>query len=306
MVIAVQSARGYDPQAMLANEDPRVHPRPGLEAEVWVEPSAEQWFWVRHFGAWFAPSPAEERGFARWFGRFFVVPSTNVTNFSLQYQSYLNDIFHLTRVARVTHFVCMPLITGLFLVALRPLHVGLVRGDMLGAVVLAAWWFTWGLRERLVLWGVVAAAWAGAIFAGAQWFASTQASPWLPLAVLAFLQAASHGPEPKLPPRVTGSPRWMSFREYLRAEDGGPLPPRTIALRLLSIVETAVYGTIDEAIASPRLAPIQLLEILWLLGYAKETRAAWKSLSARAAASGQPAIDFIGVGGGATLKAPGR
>jgi len=283
--------------------DPRVHARPEVHAEVWVDPTAEQWFWVRHFGRWFAPRPEEERGFTKWLGRFFVVPSTNVTNFSLQYQSYLNDIFHLTRTARVTHFTCMPLITGLYLAALRPLHAGSVSGDMIGAIVLAAWWLAWGVHERLVVWGLAAVAWAAVIFAGARWFVSTGHSPWPPLFVLAFLQAFSHVAEPQLPPRVSGSSRWVKLRDHLRADDGASLSLPTLTRRWLGFAETAIYGTIDEAIASPRLAPIQLLEVLWLLGYAPGTRAAWKDLSARAAASGQPAIDYIGIGGGTTLRA---
>lgn len=293
------------PPAAPPDGDPRVHPRAGIPAEVWVEPTAEQWFWVRHFGRWFAPSPTEERGIARFIGRFFVVPSTNVTNFSLQYQSYLNDIFHLTKVARIGHFTCMPLITALALAGAHPIRVGPVTGDQIGAVVLGAWWLAWGLRERLFLWGLVSVAWAFALQRLSVVWVSTGYPVWAPLFGLAFLQAASHAPEPRLPPRVTGTARWMSIAEYLSADDGSRLPVGTLLFRVLTLVETSIYGTLDEAIASPRLAPIQLLEVLWLLGYAPERRSAWKQLSAKAAESEQPAIDYIGVGGGATLRKPG-
>lgn len=286
--------------------DSRVNARPGLDAEVWVEPTREQWFWVRHFGRWFAPSPEQERGFARYFGRVFVVPSTNVTNFSLQYQSYLNDIFHLTKTARIAHFTCMPLITALFLCALHPLRLGALTGDQVGALLIGAWWFSWAVRERLLLWGLVSVGWIVALHRLSVWWTSTGHPVWLPLVALAFVQAVSHGPEPQLPPRVTGSARWMTFARYLRAEDGSALPTSTVLWRVLTIFETAVYGTFDEAIASPRLAPIQLLEVLWLLGYARALSDEWKALSARAAASGQPAIDYIGIGGGATLRVSDR
>jgi hypothetical protein len=47
----------------------------------------------------------------------------------------------------------------------------------------------------------------------------------------------------------------------------------------------------------PRLLPVLLLELLWLAGHDPERRAAWRALSARAIASGNPALDDIGTGG---------
>jgi len=228
-----------------------------------------------------------------------VVPSTNVTVFSLQYQSYLNDIFHTTWPARAGHFVCMPLITGLVIAGL-----GATVGGAL-AVLLAAWWLAWGIRARLPLWGVASAAWAGAIYAGARWFAASHGLPaivgWA--AALSFVQAASHAPEPTLPPRVTRSNDWVPIAEYLLGRPGARRSLGARALRGLHLVEITLYGTIDEFMASPRLAPIQLLEVLWRLGYAPSLRREWKALSARATASGDAALDYIGVGGGTTLDA---
>jgi hypothetical protein len=283
----------------------RLHLRPDLPAEIWAEPSREQWFWVRHAGRWFAPSPAEERGLVRWFGRFFVVPSTNVTNLSLQYQCYLNDIFHLRTIARVAHFTCMPLITALLLAGLTPLHVGPVDGGQLGTAVLIAWWGTWAVRERLPLWGAVTILWALAIHAGAQAFVATGRSPWPWLVLAAFVQAGSHGLEPQLPPRVSGTAHWQPTLGFLFGTPAQPLPWWQSVRRMAHLAETLAHGTFDEAIASPRLAPIQVLEVLWLLGYAPGLRARWKGLSARAVATGNPAIDYIGVGGGTTLRWPG-
>ena len=296
--------------------DPRLHHLPGVPAEIWVEPTAQQWAWARRFPRAFAPRPEEERGLAAWFGRATVVPSTNVTYLSLQYQSYLNDIFHLRWPARAVHFVCMPVITALVLAALHPLQVGGVHGSLVGTIALAAWWLIWAVRERLVGWGVACTAWAGAIYAGAVALASSSSlaptfapagAPSLtPLAWalgLAFVQAASHAPEPRLPPRVTRSPHWIGTTAYLLGHADAPRTLGARAVRLLHLIEVGVYGPIDELIASPRLAPIQVLEVMWLLGYAPATRAAWKALSARAIASGNPAIDYIGTGGGTTLCA---
>jgi hypothetical protein len=57
-------------------------------------------------------------------------------------------------------------------------------------------------------------------------------------------------------------------------------------------------------VGSPRLLPVLLLELLWLLGHDPVRRAAWRSLSARAIASGNPALDYIGIGGPTPLRVP--
>ena len=295
-------ARGSDDGPVMGDPDPRLQHRPGVPAEIWVEPSPQQWYWARTCPRLFAPRSDQERGLSAWFGRATVVPSTNLTFLSLQFQSYLNDIFHLRWPSRAVHFVCMPIITALILAALHPLQLGPVRGSQLGAVLLAGWWLAWGVREGLVGWGVVSAAWAGAIYAGGAALASTTISPLPWILGLSFVQAASHAVEPRLPPRVTRTPRWIGTGEYLLGSGGASRTPGARALRLLSLIEISIYGPIDELIASPRLAPIQLLELMWMLGYAPATRANWKALSARAVASGNPAIDYIGTGGGTTLS----
>lgn len=271
--------------------DPRLHHRKEIQAQIWVEPSAEQWLWVRLFPRWFGPTAEDEQGLPGWFGRFFVVPSTNLTNFSLRYQSYLNDIFHLSPISRATHFILMPLITALFFAALGKAHV-------LGAVLVAAWWLTWALRERLPLWGACAVAWVALLDVGAATFVASGRSPWPWILLFGALQAGSHAAESGLPPRVNGTARWMPVVDFF-------LQPPTWGLRftrLLRAVETAVYGTFDEIIASPRLAPIQLLEVLWACGYAPKLRAEWKDSSRRAIATGNPALDYIGEGGGTSLR----
>lgn len=282
--------------------DPRLQHRPGLPAEIWVEPTAQQWFWARAFPRLFAPRPDQERGVSAWFGRATVVPSTNLTFLSLQFQSYLNDIFHLRWPSRAVHFLCMPIITALLLAMLHPVELGPVRASQVGAVLLGGWWLLWGARERLLGWGLVSAAWAGAIYAGGAALASTSISPLPWILALSFAQAMSHAVEPRLPPRVTRSPHWIGTSEYILGNGDAPRTLGARAMRVIHLIEIAIYGPIDELIASPRLAPIQLLEVMWMLGYAPATRAAWKGLSARAVASGNPAIDYIGTGGGTTLS----
>jgi hypothetical protein len=66
----------------------------------------------------------------------------------------------------------------------------------------------------------------------------------------------------------------------------------------------AIFGTIDEIVASPRLLPVLLLELLWLFGHDPERRAHWRTFFARAIASGNPALDYIGIGGPTPLRSP--
>ena len=65
-----------------------------------------------------------------------------------------------------------------------------------------------------------------------------------------------------------------------------------------------LLGAVDEIVASPRLLPVLLLELLWLLGHDPVRRAAGRTLSAQAIASGNPALDYIGIGGPTPLRTP--
>lgn len=127
--------------------DSRLEHIPGVPAELFVDPSQEHWFWVRKFRWLFAPAPGKANKFARWYARSTVVPLTNVTNLSLQYQSYLNDIFHTTKFARIGHALAMPGIVICLSALFRmlggdwfalPFHVGLTL-----------WWLLWGLLSEM-------------------------------------------------------------------------------------------------------------------------------------------------------------
>src|SRR5256885_10329409 len=84
----------------------------GLDAQIWVAPSRGQLFWLRHAPALFGPAVHGGGRLARWWAIATVTPSTNVTGLNLPYQAYLNLVFHRTRLARVGHPVCMPLIVA--------------------------------------------------------------------------------------------------------------------------------------------------------------------------------------------------
>ena len=282
-----------------------LHPIAGLDAAMWVPPSRGQLFWLRRAPALFAPARGTGRGLVRWWAIATVTPSTNVTVLNLAYQSYLNHVFHRTRLARAGHAVCMPVIVTALLALLYRVHA-----TVPGAVVLGVWWAYWAVKERDLVWGVSAAVLAAALCPLALALGrlgavdpSPLAQPWAWVLFAGALQAGSHILEP-LPPRVTRSVHWILPAEYLFGRAGRRNPPGTAARRAGQLAAQAVFGTVDEIVASPRLLPVLLLELLWLSGHDPVRRAAWRALSARAIASGNPALDYIGTGGPTPLRHP--
>jgi hypothetical protein len=284
-----------------------LRPIAGLDAVIWVPPSRGQLFWLRFAPALFAPARCTGRGLVRWWAIATVAPSTNVTGLNLVYQSYLNHVFHRTWLARAGHAACMPVVVTALLALLYPLHAVLP-----GAAALAAWWAYWAVKERDLLWGGCGVALAAALFPLAQALgrlaaaahsplAQPLAQPWAWVLIAGALQAGSHILEP-LPPRVTRSVHWMPAAEYLLGRPGHRNHAGTVARRAAELAAQAVFGTVDEIVASPRLLPVLLLELLWLLGHDPARRAAWRALSAQAIASGNPALDYVGTGGPTPLR----
>jgi len=96
-------------------------------------------------------------------------------------------------------------------------------------------------------------------------------------------------------------------RDALRARGQQLIAMDTDNCPAIDRINLATRGgpaTVDEIVASPRLLPVLLLELLWLLGHDPVRRAAWRTLSARAIASGNPALDYIGTGGPTPLRIP--
>jgi len=120
-----------------------------------------------------------------------------------------------------------------------------------------------------------------------------------------LLPAVSHVLEP-LPPQVTRSPHWVPVAEYLFGAAGTYNSPVTVARRVGHLAAQTVFGTVDEPVASPRLLPVLLLDLLWRLGHDTARRSAWHAQAAQAIASGNPGLDFIGIGGATPLRTPAR
>lgn len=283
-----------DPPAVA--EEPSLPPaEPHAGPTLFVPPSAEARWLVRHLG-WLV-SPADGRGhlLSRAVGVVLVAPFTQLTFLSFDLQAFLYRVFHLSLAARVGHFVFMPAVNLFVMTGLArlesPLHISLATAY---ALVLLVWYAALARAAGLwLLWcvmvPVVAALWAGA----QGWNAAHLPDPW-PCALLSALMiAVSHLGERHLPPRVSGTRRWILLRDYLATP---PLPGRLgrLALQL-------VWGTLDEAWASPRLLPYGFLVLMFRLGYRPELSRALDQQVARAWASGDPALDYVGIGGGTFL-----
>lgn len=303
----------------VAASDAYTWPMAGMHAEAYAPPSPEHRFWLRVLKDFIAPRDGKGSLLSRAWGVFAVAPFAHITFFNLDYQAYLYDIFHTTKTARFGHQTCMPPNVFMMIVALMQFRAGPVNAGLVLAVVLTAWYvalaFQWGYKA----WGLVMAALMGGIYALAvvyfdafayadlaprPWYAPTTlaANPFVWMGVFSFLQALSHAPEPKLPPRVTGGPHWQSVAEYILGPAGRRNPPLRMAVNALRTALQSVYGTIDEWWAAPRLFNIGVLEQLWAHGYQREKFAAQDALVRRALDSGNPAVDYIGEGGGAYLR----
>jgi hypothetical protein len=282
-----------------------------------------QIFWLRHASALFASSLDSGNPLVRWWAIATVTPSTNVTVLNLPYQSYLNAIFHRTRLAKVGHAVCMPVIVTAALAALCPLRLGgapasadwapLVNASLPAVVALAVWWTWWAVKERDALWGVCNVAMAVALYALANAYAhwgphaiggvAIGSAPLAWMLLGSLLQAGSHVLEP-LPPRVTRSAHWIPVGEYLLGPSGRRNARGTVLRRAGQLAAQTLFGTVDELVASPRLLPVLLLRLLWLAGHNSVRLAVSQEQAARAIAGGNPALDYIGTGGATPLRIP--
>jgi hypothetical protein len=287
-----------------------VQPAEGLAAELYAPPSREQLFWSRHLAWLLAPPGGRPSLLARAWGVVAVAPFAHITFFSLFYQAYLYDVFHQTKNARFWHQVCMPLNNLMLMAALAPVSIAGTDGRTAYAALLLAWYLAQAVTSRLWLWGLAMIPVVGALHAGAGLYlratatAGILASPFLWMALLSLVQAVSHVSEPRLPPRVTASSRWKTVREFLAGPplDGPKAGGRTV--RLLRLAAQVVWGTLAEFWAAPRLLPYGVLAQLRARGYARRRLEALDRMTRRAIASGQPAVDFIGSGGGAFLQSP--
>jgi ribosome-associated toxin RatA of RatAB toxin-antitoxin module len=301
---------------------PTCEPEPrGVPAELFAPPSHEHRWLVAHMPWLVAPADGRGRLVARFLRMVMVAPMTQMTFVSFDLQVFLYSVFHTTAAARVGHFVFQAAVTFWLLVAacaLGPAPAGptwLAANGAAGlAVVLLACYAAMARPYRLWAWWALMVPVVGALLLGANRLYShafdpavyslwqplpLPYNPWLWMLGSAFVVAMSHAPEPKLPPRTVEGLRWLSMPEYLF---GRPDLPSPRPLRWLRVGLFPLWGTLDELWASPRLVPYGFLLLLFRFGYRRDLWDQQRTWVERAWQSGNPALDYVGVGGGTGLR----
>lgn len=234
-----------------------------------------------------------------------VAPLANLTPLALEYQLYLCRIFHRRSGSFYGHVITMPIVVSLLL-ALIPTPY-----EFWAVGTLFLWYAAWG--------GISGIWWLGPGSLGILstcYLISEQLRPhdnlWVWLIIFSQLQAWSHVVE-DLPPRVSGTPLWVSKSVFLHEVHGS----LDLLQRIVRLILTAlVFGPLDEFIASPRLLPLFwcLLpghNIMRWLNPSWTTCRILDDLEAKFQTSiseinPQPAIDYIGVGGGHFVRIRGN
>jgi len=284
--------------------------------------SDEMKFWNDACECFVAQDLENQTCIQRLVGRIFVVPLTNLTGFSLYYQSYLTEIFHTRFLTKLSHYSMMPLVNFFVMVWLaqwtfstQPSHrvtdVFVANGAMVYAIVVLFWWTLWGFisKTRWLGPGMLMPLFLLYILSTLYYQLTRELNPsirkWYQpcynvwynpiiwMWVAAFFQAAGHAFEGVVPPRVNGSTHWLSIRATI--ESGG-------CSGVLAIFFQIFFGTFDEFIASPRLLPLLFIRVAYGMGYMPEQWQLIQTLASLALAHGNPALDYIGEGGGIPLE----
>lgn len=298
--------------------------------EVFVRPSREARWLARHLGWLIAPRDGRHRWYTRAVGFLFVAPFTQLTVASFDLQLFLFQVFHRRIWARLGHAVFMPAVNFFVMAALARLRPGVhptahgwpgpsLNGATAYAVFLLAWYLLVALGARMMLWWALTVPLTLGLSFGADayycrffeldatqrsFFSPTvgAANPFLWAYASAQMIMLSHVPEPLLPPRVTDAWRWTSVRDFVFGHDGARRSLLGVAWRGLLLLVQVASGAANEWWASARLMPYSLLLLMFRLGYQPERAERARSYADRAIASGNPAIDFVGIGGGAFLR----
>lgn len=278
-------------------------PRAAPPIRVYCPPSAEARRLRRRLGALAAPVPGADAPGWRRLRHALVAPYTQLTFLSFDLQMFLFDVLHRSLVARLGHGLGMAavVVSGLALAA----HAGGLALAGLVTALLLAWYAAVALDARLPAWGLVMVPVMGGLLAAACALADRLGvGPLLAgLALSGALVALSHAFEVHFPPRAGDPLRWVPMRVFLLGPAHAPHAPGLALRRLGRVAGYAVLGWFNELWASPRLLPYNVLRLLLAAGYAPTVRAELDDRVRRAWASGEPALDFVGEGGGAFLPA---
>lgn len=283
-----------------------------IVAEVYRQPSLEAQRLLR--GARWLTSPADGR--SPWIARvalqMLIAPMTQLTFVSFDLQAFLFLVFHRRLLAVLGHGIFMTT-ENLFLMAwLRELTIartrfGTIDGALVYVVILLAWYGAVAHAARLHGWFAVTVPVVSLLYVASEPLSALShqqgVSPGWGVALSALLVALSHAGEHFMPPRTAHPWHWTRPRDYVLAPDLGIA---TRLLRALHMVFITVNGAVAESWASLRLMHYNWLFVMMRLGYAPKRYAELREWSERAWASGEPALDFVGTGGGTFLSPSDR
>lgn len=271
------------------------------DAELYCEPSDEARRLLRLLGGLTSPADGQGTRLQRAARTFLVAPFTQLTFLSFDLQMFLFDVFHTSRVARVGHAVGMTGVTFAWL-ALAVTVTGTPAAAWVLGAALLVWYASVARSVGLWAWWVVMVPILVGLAAGAEWLAGTEG-----LGVVLACGASSgavislsHAAEPMYPPRAGHPHEWTPLWGYIRGAPGDRLLPRLS--RGGRVGAFALIGWVNELWAAPRLLPYNVLRGMMAIGYAPALKAVLDDRAARAWASGNPALDYVGVGGGTYLR----
>lgn len=281
-----------------------------VHTEVFVEPSDEARALLRLAPRLIDQQPEGPLSARRLLRDALVAPFTQLTFLSFDLQDFLFGVFHTTWTARMGHLVGMTLVNLFLMAGFSELTAALpgVDGGALYAGALLCWYAAISRDARLALWWLAMVPVVGGLYALSQAFlvhttglTAAWSSPWLLVLASALVISLSHAPEPRFPPRAGDPLAWVSVPDFVRGPAGARNPSVRVLRRALRVALYPWIGLVDELWASPRLLPYNVLHLLFAVGYAPRRAAELQDRVDRALASGNPAIDFVGIGGGVVL-----
>jgi hypothetical protein len=280
-----------------------------MVAEVYQPPSQEHRRLLRS-AAWLTSPEGGRSGLpARVALRLVIAPMTQLTFFSFDLQAFLFLVFHRRRLAVLGHALFMTT-ENLFIMAwLREIDIattpiGTIDGGLLHALLLFVLYGSVAWRARLPGWFALTVPVLALLYLASGPLEAfcrhgLHVSPAWGILLSASLVALSHGAEHFLPPRTVHPWRWTALRDYLDAPKFGF---GAGVRRWLQLVLIFVIGAVGESWASLRLMHYNWLMLMMRMGYAPQRYVELQDWVQRAWATGQPALDFVGSGGGTFLE----
>ena len=256
-------------------------------------------------------NPNQKKAVDSWFRQFalslLVAPMTQFSFFSFDLNAHLFLVMHTSIVAKISHFFMIAvnfffmMINAHLFSAFHGIAASdttthpLANGATFYAVCLMIWYSIISFQEGLHLWGAISIALVSALWRGVTlslqegaWFAD----PMYAIAgcfVSAFIISIGHSAEEYVPPRFNFTEGWMKTIDHVGRN-----------FIYCSTVQV-LGGTFSEMAASARLMPYNVLFLMFRLGYQPEKWTMFNERAKKAWESGNPALDYIGTGGGSCL-----